>query len=196
MRPMTDLTKLTLAEARDRLATKQITSRELTEAHLAAIDAANPALNAFIAVTADRAREMAAASDARLATGKGGVLEGLPLGIKDLFCTRDVHSQACSHVLDGFKPRYESTVTQNLWDAGAVMLGKLNMDEFAMGSSNETSYYGPVRNPWDLDRSPGGSSGGSAAAGASLGSFPGAPPPAEPGNSGDPAANVSRESLY
>ena len=171
---MTELTKLTLAEARDRLKSKAITSRELTEAHLAAIEAANPALNAFVAVTAHRAREMAKASDAKLGKGKGGALEGLPLGIKDLFCTRDVHSQACSHVLDGFKPRYESTVTQNLWDAGAVMLGKLNMDEFAMGSSNETSYYGPVVSPWRRNAAdgkpmadklvPGGSSGGSAAA--------------------------------
>ena len=91
---------------------------------------------------------MAAASDARLASGEGGPLEGLPLGIKDLYATEGVHTQACSHILDGFKPTYESTVTANLWRDGAVMLGKLNMDEFAMGSSNETSYYGPVASPW------------------------------------------------
>ncbi len=112
---------------------------------------------------------MAAQSDARLAKGEGGALEGVPLGVKDLFCTKGVHSQAASHILDGFKPEYESTVTQNLWDDGAVMLGKLNMDEFAMGSSNETSFYGPVVNPWraegdNKDLVPGGSSGGSASA--------------------------------
>src|SRR5690606_6766561 len=105
----------------------------------------------------------------KLAKGEGGALEGIPLGIKDLFATEGVHTQACSHVLDGFKPRYESTVTANLWADGAVMLGKLNMDEFAMGSSNETSYYGPVISPWrargsNADLVPGGSSGGSAAA--------------------------------
>lgn len=112
---------------------------------------------------------MAKASDARLATGKAGALEGIPLGVKDLFATRDVHTQACSNILDGFKPKYRSTVTQNLWNEGAVMLGKLNMDEFAMGSSNENSFYGPVVNPWRATGSeeklvPGGSSGGSAAA--------------------------------
>jgi aspartyl-tRNA(Asn)/glutamyl-tRNA(Gln) amidotransferase subunit A len=122
-----------------------------------------------VTVTADKARDMAKASDARRAGGTAGALEGIPLGIKDLFATEGVHTQACSHVLDGFKPRYESTVTANLWADGAVMLGKLNMDEFAMGSSNETSYYGPVINPWRAtaptpDLVPGGSSGGSAAA--------------------------------
>ncbi len=115
---------------------------------MSAIDAANPQFNAYVAVTHDKAREMAKASDARRAAGKAGPLEGIPLGIKDLFGTEGVHTQAASHILDGFKPRYESTVTANLWADGAVMLGKLNMDEFAMGSSNETSYYGPVVNPW------------------------------------------------
>ncbi len=166
---MTELTRLTIAEARTKLRTREFTASELTEAYLAAIDRANPALNAYIAVTHDTSRAMAKASDARLAAGEGGALEGIPLGIKDLFATEGVHTQACSHVLDGFKPRYESTVTANLWADGAVMLGKLNMDEFAMGSSNETSYYGPVVNPWraegsNLDLVPGGSSGGSAAA--------------------------------
>jgi aspartyl-tRNA(Asn)/glutamyl-tRNA(Gln) amidotransferase subunit A len=166
---MTDLTRLTIAEARTKLAAKEITAVELTEAYLGAIEAANEAINAYVVVTPEKARDMAKASDARIAAGKAGALEGIPLGIKDLFATEGVHTQACSHILDGFKPRYESTVTQNLWDDGAVMLGKLNMDEFAMGSSNETSHYGPVKNPWrangsNLDLVPGGSSGGSAAA--------------------------------
>ena len=166
---MTDLTKLTIAEAREKMAAKEFTSAELTDAYLTAIDGANGALNAYVTVTRDKARAMAKASDERRARGEAGALEGIPMGIKDLFGTRDVHTQACSHVLDGFKPKYESTVTQNLWNDGAVMLGKLNMDEFAMGSSNETSYYGPVVNPWrakgsNKDLVPGGSSGGSAAA--------------------------------
>ena len=166
---MTDLTRLTIAEARSKLKAKEISAVELTDAYLAAIDRANPALNAYVAVTHDKARDMAKASDAKLAKDEGGTLEGIPLGIKDLFATEGVHTQACSHVLDGFKPHYESTVTANLWADGAVMLGKLNMDEFAMGSSNETSYYGPVVNPWRAEGSnkqlvPGGSSGGSAAA--------------------------------
>lgn len=166
---MTDLTALTIADARNKLKAKEITATELTDAYLNAISAANDKLNAYVAVTPDKAREMAKASDARLAKGEAGALEGIPLGIKDLFATEGVHTQACSHILDGFKPRYESTVTANLWADGAVMLGKLNMDEFAMGSSNETSYYGPVKNPWrsqgsNADLVPGGSSGGSAAA--------------------------------
>ena len=166
---MTDLTRLTIAEAREKLSAKEIKAAELTDAYLSAIEAANPAINAYIAVTPDKAREMAKASDDRIAAGKAGSLEGIPLGIKDLFATEGVHTQAASHILDGFKPRYESTVTQNLWNDGAVMLGKLNMDEFAMGSSNETSYYGAVKNPWrargsNADLVPGGSSGGSAAA--------------------------------
>ena len=166
---MSELTRLTIAEARAKLRAREITSTELTEAYLHEIDAANDALNAYVAVTPDKARAMAKQSDARLAKGEGGELEGIPLGIKDLFATEGVHTQACSHILDDFKPRYESTVTRNLWNEGAVMLGKLNMDEFAMGSSNETSRYGPVKNPWrakgsNLDLVPGGSSGGSAAA--------------------------------
>ncbi len=166
---MTDLTRLTIAEAREKLAAREIKAVELTDAYLSAIEAANPAINAYVAVTPEKAREMAKASDERIAAGKAGSLEGIPLGIKDLFATEGVHTQAASHILDGFKPRYESTVTQNLWNDGAVMLGKLNMDEFAMGSSNETSYYGAVKNPWrakgsNADLVPGGSSGGSAAA--------------------------------
>jgi aspartyl-tRNA(Asn)/glutamyl-tRNA(Gln) amidotransferase subunit A len=166
---MTDLTALTIAEARDHLKAKAITATELTGAYIRAIENANEALNAYVVTTPDKALEMAKASDARLAAGNAGALEGIPLGIKDLFGTEGVHTQACSHILDGFKPHYESTVTANLWADGAVMLGKLNMDEFAMGSSNESSYYGPVKNPWrardsNADLVPGGSSGGSAAA--------------------------------
>lgn len=166
---MSELTSLTIAQAREKLVTKDITAVELTDAYLGAIEAANGSLNTYVAVTPEIARDMAKASDARIASGKAGALEGIPLGVKDLFATRGVHTQACSHVLDGFKPKYESTVTQNLWNDGAVMLGKLNMDEFAMGSSNENSYYGPAVNPWkakgsDVKLVPGGSSGGSAAA--------------------------------
>ena len=171
---MSELTKLTLTEARDGLAAGDFTAVELADAFLAAIEASNRHLNAYITTTAEAARDGAKAADERYAKGDARPLEGLPLGIKDLFATKGYHTQAASHVLDAFKPPYESTVTQNLWDAGAVMLGKLNMDEFAMGSSNETSYYGPVVSPWrrlnangDLTNDPlvpGGSSGGSAAA--------------------------------
>ena len=166
---MTKLTELTIAEARDGLAKKSFSADELARAHVDAIEAANDALNAFILKTPERALEMAAASDKRLKQGEAGALEGIPLGIKDLFCTKGVRTTACSHILDGFTPTYELTVTANLWAAGAVMLGKLNNDEFAMGSSNETSFYGPVVNPWQRKGSnaklvPGGSSGGSSAA--------------------------------
>src|SRR5690606_3418292 len=166
---MTEITKLTIAQIRAGLSAKDFTALELTEAYLGAINEANDKLNAYVAVTADKAREMAKASDQRLAHDGARPLEGVPIGVKDLFATEGVHTQAASHILDGFKPRYESTVTANLWNDGAVMLGKLNMDEFAMGSSNETSYYGPVVNPWRREGShadlvPGGSSGGSAAA--------------------------------
>ena len=165
---MTNLTNFTIAESRAKLKAREFSALELTESYISAIEKAK-ILNAYIAETPDQARAMAKASDAKLAKGEGGALEGIPLGIKDLFATKGVHTQACSHILDGFKPGYESTVTQNLWNAGAVMLGKLNMDEFAMGSSNETSYYGGVTNPWRRNNSnaalvPGGSSGGSATA--------------------------------
>ncbi len=166
---MTDPTDLTIAEARAALDRKELSATELAEAHLEAIGKANEALNAFVLVTPERALEAAKASDARIAKGEARALEGIPLGIKDLFATKGVRTTACSHVLDGFTPTYELTVTANLWSAGAVMLGKLNNDEFAMGSSNETSYYGPVVNPWQRRGSnaklvPGGSSGGSSAA--------------------------------
>ncbi|MEZ5849373.1 MAG: Asp-tRNA(Asn)/Glu-tRNA(Gln) amidotransferase subunit GatA [Hyphomicrobiaceae bacterium] len=170
---MTDLTKLTLAEARDGLTAKTFTATELTTAFLGAIEQANPALNAYVLQTPDLALAQAAESDKRIAAGTARPLEGLPLGHKDLFCTKGVRTTACSLILDEFTPTYESTVGQNLWDAGAVMLGKLNNDEFAMGSSNETSRFGPVVNPWQRTRNgvkdnaklvPGGSSGGSSAA--------------------------------
>jgi aspartyl-tRNA(Asn)/glutamyl-tRNA(Gln) amidotransferase subunit A len=176
---MTDLTSLTLAEAREGLARKSFTSLELTDAHLAAVEAAR-ALNAFVLETPDRARAMARASDAKIGKGEVGPLAGIPLGIKDLFATEGVRTTACSRILGDFVPPYESTVTSQLWRDGAVMLGKLNNDEFAMGSSNETSCFGPVVNPWRRSGSnvgagatgaiegthlvPGGSSGGSATA--------------------------------
>jgi len=162
------LTELTLAAAREGLARKDFSARELALAHNDAVEKAKP-LNAYITPTPDRALAMADAADLRLARGEAGVLEGIPVAVKDLFCTEGVLTTAGSHILDGFKPPYESTVTAKLWAAGAVMLGKTNMDEFAMGSSNTTSYYGPVENPWrragdNRPLVPGGSSGGSAAA--------------------------------
>jgi aspartyl-tRNA(Asn)/glutamyl-tRNA(Gln) amidotransferase subunit A len=161
-------TTMTIAEARDALKAKKLSAKELTEAHLKAMEKTR-ALNAFVTETPERAKADAERADARLAKGEGRPLEGIPLGIKDLFCTEGVLTTAGSHILDGFKPPYESTVSAKLWDAGAVMLGKLNMDEFAMGSSNMTSYHGPVKNPWrrrgaNVELVPGGSSGGSAAA--------------------------------
>ncbi len=165
---MTDLTALTIAQARDALKQKDVSAAELTNAHLDAIEQAR-SLNAFVLETPDIARAMAKASDARIAAGKAGPLEGIPIGVKDLFCTKGVRSTACSHILDNFVPAYESTVTARLWRDGAVMLGKTNNDEFAMGSSNETSFFGPVQSPWrrrgsNMPLVPGGSSGGSAAA--------------------------------
>ena len=162
------LNTLTIAEARDKLRAGDVTAVELTEACLAAIDGAG-ALNAFVHNTPEIAMDQAKAADARIAAGDAPAMCGIPLGIKDLFCTEGVPSQAASAILDGFKPEYESTVTRQLFEAGAVMLGKLNMDEFAMGSSNETSTYGNVVNPWrrgndDGQLTPGGSSGGSASA--------------------------------
>ncbi|MEN8891615.1 Asp-tRNA(Asn)/Glu-tRNA(Gln) amidotransferase subunit GatA [Planktotalea arctica] len=163
---MSDLSKLTLAGARDALRRGETTSVELTETFLKEIEGAR-ALNAFVHHTPEIALEQAKAADARIGAGDAPAMCGLPIGIKDLFCTKGVPSQAGSAILEGFKPEYESTVSANLFDAGAVMLGKLNMDEFAMGSSNETSVYGNAVNPWKIDErelTPGGSSGGSAAA--------------------------------
>ena len=166
---MAGLTGLTLKAALDGLANKRFSSEEITSAHIEAVAASRP-LNAFVVETPDKALAMARASDARRARGEAGPLDGAPLGVKDLFCTEGVETTAGSMILRGFKPTYESTVTANLWRDGAVMLGKLNMDEFAMGSSNETSTYGPVISPWkrsdggNAALTPGGSSGGSAAA--------------------------------
>lgn len=163
---MGELNKLTISEARDRLRSKEISSVELTNSCLAEIDAADP-LGAFVHKTPELALAQAENADERLSQGSAPDMCGIPLGIKDLFCTKGVESQAASRILEGFKPEYESTVSQNLLDNGTVMLGKLNMDEFAMGSSNETSVYGDVINPWKIDErnlTPGGSSGGSAAA--------------------------------
>jgi aspartyl-tRNA(Asn)/glutamyl-tRNA(Gln) amidotransferase subunit A len=165
---MSELTSLTLAQARDLLRKREFSAVELTKAHLEAARQAR-ALNAFVLETPEQADEMAARADAALAKGEGGPLAGVPLGVKDMFATKGVRTTACSHMLDTFVPTYESTVTANLWRDGAVMLGKLNNDEFAMGSSNETSYFGAVVSPWQRKGSqaklvPGGSSGGSAAA--------------------------------
>src|SRR6201989_255339 len=184
---MTDLTSLTLAEAREGLAKKSFTALELTDAHLAAMEAAR-SLNAFVLETPEQARDMARAADGKLGKGEGGPLAGIPLGIKDLFATKGVRTTACSKILGNFVPTYESTITAQLWRDGAVMLGKLNNDEFAMGSADETSSFGPVVSPWlppnwDAGQArerlakaradgatpngflvPGGSSGGSAAA--------------------------------
>ena len=162
---MQDLLALSAVEARAALDAKDISSVELTSAYIqAAEDTAG--LNNYVLLTADKALDMASDADKRIAAGQGGVLEGLPIGVKDMFCTKGVTSTACSKILDGFTPVYESTVTTNMWAQGGVMLGKLNCDEFAMGSANETSYAGPVINPWDagdgVDLVPGGSSGGSA----------------------------------
>lgn len=165
---MTDLTHLTIAAARDGLARKDFSATELTNAHIAAVEKAR-ALNAYVLETPEHARERAKASDAKIASGDAGPLEGIPIGVKDLFCTRDVRTTACSKILGNFIPPYESTVTSQLWRDGAVMLGKTNNDEFAMGSSNETSAFGAVVSPWRRNGSntplvPGGSSGGSASA--------------------------------
>jgi aspartyl-tRNA(Asn)/glutamyl-tRNA(Gln) amidotransferase subunit A len=162
------LTGLALAEARDGLLGKKFSARELADAHIAAVAAARP-LNAFITETPEAAQRMAQAADRRLARGEALPLDGIPIAVKDLYCTKDVPTTAASHILDGFRPPYEATVTEKLWRAGAVMLGKTNLDEFAMGSSSTTSFYGPVENPWRRrgDNRPlvaGGSSGGSAAA--------------------------------
>lgn len=165
---MSDLTKLTIAEAREGLKNKEFSSVELTKAYIEKMEA-NRKLNAFVCETPEIALAQAKISDEKYAAGTNGILEGIPLGIKDLFCTKGIRTTACSHILDGFEPQYESTVTSNLLNAGASILGKLNLDEFAMGGSNETSYYGPVINPHkakdsNADLVAGGSSGGSAAA--------------------------------
>ena len=164
---MADLLSLSAVEARAALDGGEVSAPELTGAYLAAIEETG-ALNNYVAVTADKAMEMAEASQARIKAGEAGLIEGIPVGVKDLFCTAGVASTACSKILEGFTPTYESTVTANLWREGGVMLGKINCDEFAMGSANETSAFGPAVNPWQAadgaDLVPGGSSGGSASA--------------------------------
>ena len=166
---MTELTTLTIAQALEGLKKKDFTSKELTQAHIGTMEKAR-SLNAFIVETPELALKQAEESDKRRASGSEGALEGIPLGIKDLFCTEGVQTTAASHILEGFIPQYESTVTKKLFADGAVMLGKTNLDEFAMGSSNTTSYYGNVISPWkrkgqpNVQLVPGGSSGGSAAA--------------------------------
>jgi aspartyl-tRNA(Asn)/glutamyl-tRNA(Gln) amidotransferase subunit A len=165
---MAELTALTLAQARAGLQRREFSARELVEAHLQQMEAAR-VLNAYVLETPDQARAMATAADARLSSRVPRPLEGIPLALKDMFATKDVRTTACSHILDSFVPTYESTVSANLWRDGAVMLGKLNNDEFAMGSSSESSYFGPVISPWRCKGAntplvAGGSSGGSAAA--------------------------------
>ena len=165
---MADLTDLTIAQLMAAMGRKEASAVEVADAHLKKLEE-HRALNAFITETPDKARAMAQASDERRARGQAGLLEGVPLGIKDLFCTEGVQTTAASHILEGFVPQYESTVTANLWKQGAVMVGKTNLDEFAMGSSNMTSHFGGVENPWKKHGDnrklvPGGSSGGSAAA--------------------------------
>ena len=166
---MTDFLSLSLADITTKLKAREISATEVATAALDAAEASQGKLNAFTAFSRDKTLAMARASDEKLAKGEGGLIEGAPIAVKDLFAVEGVSTTACSHILDGFKPPYESTVTTNLWNAGGVFLGKTNMDEFAMGSSNETSYCGKVINPWrangsDAQLTPGGSSGGSAAA--------------------------------
>ncbi len=160
---MTDLTELTLTDALKGLAEKKFSSVELTKAYLTKMEQLRR-LNAYITETPEKALDMAEKSDARRARGEAGKLDGIPLGIKDMFCTKGTKTTAASRILSNFVPPFEATTTQRLWDAGAVMLGKTNTDEFAMGSSTITSYYGVTHNPHDENKVPGGSSGGSAAA--------------------------------
>lgn len=162
---MTNLTDLTISESLTKLKAKEISPVELTKAYIEKMSE-NDKYNAYVTQTAEQALEQAKESEKRYADGTNRPLEGIALGIKDLFCTKNIRTTACSHIIDNFVPQYESTVTQNLLNDGALFLGKLNLDEFAMGGSNETSYFGPVVNPWSkgVKLVAGGSSGGSAAA--------------------------------
>ena len=155
---------LTVAELAAGLKARRFSSLDLTLHFLGRIEKLGPDLNAFVTVTADRALADARAADERLARGEGGPLTGVPVAQKDIFCTDGILTTCSSKMLSGFVAPYDATVVQKWHAAGTVLLGKTNMDEFAMGSSNETSFYGPVKNPWDPTRVPGGSSGGSAAA--------------------------------
>ncbi|MGH8115531.1 MAG: amidase, partial [Rhodanobacteraceae bacterium] len=161
---MSALHQLSLSELSTGLRTKKFSSRELTRHFLKRIDALDSQLNSYITVTSERALRQADLADERLARGEGSLLTGIPLLQKDIFCTRGVRTSCASQILDRFIAPYDATIVEKLDAAGMVMLGKANMDEFAMGSSNETSWYGPVKNPWDMTRVPGGSSGGSVAA--------------------------------
>ncbi|PIR32604.1 MAG: Asp-tRNA(Asn)/Glu-tRNA(Gln) amidotransferase GatCAB subunit A [Alphaproteobacteria bacterium CG11_big_fil_rev_8_21_14_0_20_44_7] len=164
---MSKLTELTIEEALEGLKNKELSAKDLARAHLDAMEEHRD-LNSFITETPEIALQQADEADKRIAAGEAKLLDGIPIAVKDLFCTKGVHSQSCSHILDGFKPEYESSVTQKLFDNGGVMLGKTNMDEMAMGSATTNSYYGACKNPWGkkigVDLVPGGSSGGSAAA--------------------------------
>ena len=162
---MNELTDLTIAEALAGLKNKKFSATELTKAYLNKMEEGRR-FNAYVLETPEIALKAAEKADKNYASGTARLLEGIPLGIKDLFCTKGIRTTACSHIIDNFIPPYESTVTQRLFDAGASCLGKLSMDEFAMGGSNENSCFGPVINPWSKDKNlvPGGSSGGSAAA--------------------------------
>ena len=162
---MSDITKLTVSETLKALKNKEFSAVELAKDYIKNMEEGRH-YNAYITECADKAVEQARIADKNYQSGNNRLLEGIPLGIKDLFCTKDIRTTAASHILDNFIPPYESTVTQHLLNDGAVFLGKLNLDEFAMGGSNETSYFGPVINPWSKDKDlvPGGSSGGSAAA--------------------------------
>lgn len=159
-----ELFELGLKDSAEKIKNREISSVELTKSLLDRIEDRNAEINAFVTVDREKTLSMAEASDKRVKEGNPRLIEGVPLAIKDLFCTKGMRTTACSNILNNFVPPYESTVTENLWRAGGVLLGKTNMDEFAMGSANETSYFGEVKNPWDLTRTPGGSSGGSAAA--------------------------------
>ena len=161
---MTELTSLTIGRALELLRSREISALELAQAHLERIEAQDPAIGAYLTVTADLARRQARQADEARAAGDDRPLLGIPIALKDVLSTRGIETTCGSKILKGYRPIFDATAVSRLYDAGAVMLGKLNMDEFAMGSSTENSAYFPTRNPWNPERVPGGSSGGSAAA--------------------------------